>query len=975
MKISARSRIAIGQVGLLASVLLGASFLGLIPDQRASIREGRAALAEALAANSSALVTQNDIRRLEANLRLVVDRNADMLSAGLRTNEGRLVATVGPHEELWNRADTDLSTDSQVKVPIWAGQNRWGNVELRFQSLGGAGWLVFLKDPLVMLVGFVGLFSFIAFYFYLGKMLKHLDPSQAIPGRVRSALDTMAEGLVVLDNKEQIVLANRAFAGLLGKTAEELLGMKISVLPWSGVDGGTLAADERPWRRALQTGEAEINRRVRLDMSGEKRLTFMINCSPVLGSSGGKHAGVLVSFDDVTQLEEQEVELIKSKEEAEAANQAKSAFLANMSHEIRTPMNAILGFTELLRRGLTQDEAENRRHLETVYTSGKHLLNLINDILDLSKVEAGRFELERVDCDPYRVIQEVVQVLAVKANEKGLALSLHIEGEVPEQINTDPGRIRQIVTNLVGNAIKFTERGSVDVRVRARTASAGLDFGIDVNDTGVGMSADALDRIFDPFVQADSSVTRRFGGTGLGLAISRKFARALGGDITVESEPGRGSLFCVRLLAGAVDGADWIPGDQALMQLGELAPQGGMAWEFPAARILVVDDGPENRELVKLVLENFGLQVDEAENGQVALDLAAEHTYDVVLMDVQMPVMDGFTAATRLRERGIRVPIIALTANAMKGFEKECLAAGYSDYFSKPIDIDSFVAKLAQLLDARPARSAAETARPLRIAAVEEQPAGPATEALIESALNGRDQQFAALAQRFAARLAERLGELAEARRRRNHQELAALAHWLKGAGGTVGFDAFTAPALRLEDAAKSGDGVAMDAALHEIWQIAVRIAGVGELPELPPVEHRSVDETAAAGVAPMTPSAPADEPIVSRLADNPRMQRLIERFLERLYEEGAAMRRAWEQDDLPGLSEAAQWLKGAGGTLGFDMFTAPAKELESLARNADRDQIPPLLASIEDMIRRTKYSGTSADSGDDPSISVVHGG
>ena len=245
IKFNAKSRIALGQVGLLASVLLGASFFGLIPDQRMSIREGRAALAEALAANSSALVTQNDLRRLENDLNFVVERNDDLLSAGLRTEDGRLIATVGPHEEGWRRLESDLSTDSQVKVPIWAGSNQWGFVELRFRPLVVEGWLGLVLDPLVILIGFVAVFSFVAFYFYLGKMLKHLDPSQAIPGRVRSALDTMAEGLLVLDNKEQIVLANRAFGTLLNRGTDELLGLKLSTFPWSDADGEPLT-EERP---------------------------------------------------------------------------------------------------------------------------------------------------------------------------------------------------------------------------------------------------------------------------------------------------------------------------------------------------------------------------------------------------------------------------------------------------------------------------------------------------------------------------------------------------------------------------------------------------------------------------------------------------------------------------------------------------------------------------------------------------------
>jgi PAS domain S-box-containing protein len=962
IKFNAKSRIALGQVGLLASVLLGASFFGLIPDQRTSIREGRAALAEAIAANSSAMLTEKDARRLENNLRFIVERNDDLLSAGLRREHGQLIATVGPHREGWRRLESDLSTDSQVKVPIWAGQSQWGFVELRFRPLIVEGWLGYLLDPLVLLVGFVGLFSFTAFYFYLGKMLKHLDPSQAIPGRVRSALDTMAEGLLVLDNKEQIVLANRAFGTMLEKTSDELLGIKLSVLPWTDADGDSLLEMDRPWRRALQTGEAEVNQRVRLVLPDGSRRTFMINCSPVLGS-GKSHAGVLVSFDDVTLLEEQEVELVRSKEQAEAANQAKSAFLANMSHEIRTPMNAILGFTELLRRGFTQDEKENRRHLETIHSSGKHLLDLINDILDLSKVEAGHIEVESVEFDPYRVVQDVVKVLGIKAKEKDIALELDIEGEVPAMIHSDPARLRQIVTNLVGNAIKFTETGAVEVRVRANVRDGIIGFEMDVVDTGVGMSADALDRIFDAFVQADSSVTRKFGGTGLGLSISRKFARALGGDITVESEIGTGSRFKVRLAGGSAADVDWIDGAQTIARLAEVQVAETGGWRFPDARLLVVDDGPENRELVKLVLENHGLVVDEAENGQVGLEMATDRQYDVVLMDVQMPVMDGFTATRNLRSRGYEAPIIALTANAMKGFEQECLDVGYSDYFTKPIDIDSFVSKLAEILGARP-----ETAEQMAQHVVEKRnsgprPAAPGDDTSIKASLHANDRQFAGLAARFAARLGGKLDEMRDAWLAREYASLADLAHWLKGAGGTVGFDVFTVPARRLESAAKAQDVNAVGPALTELWAIAGRIPGV--VLSTATLEAGSEDLLAGADdTAGPKGTEFSTEPIVSRLAGHPRMQVLIDRFSAQLSEADASLQQAWEAGDFETLAKTARWLKGSAGTLGFDPFTEPAEELESAAREESQNLIPELLHRIHNLTTRVQKGADVADTG-----------
>jgi PAS domain S-box-containing protein len=837
--LTTRTYLSMGLSFLVASLLLAAAFFGLMPDRAGAIREGRAALGELAAANATALATRGDVRQVQAMLKFMVDRNPDLKSAAVRRAGGEVVASAGEHTRLWRPMADDRSTDRQLKVPIRSGRERWGQIELAFEPIKTPSFFGLMEMPWLYLLAFMFFACFGSFYFYLGRMLRHIDPSQAVPTRVRSALDTLAEGLLVIDKKQTVVLANQAFATLLGATSEEIVGQETAALGWLGDDGQPLEPTDFPWTAALREGTLQRDRKLRLRDAAGKLHTFKANCSPVIGGNG-KPGGVLISLDDVTRLEENEIELRKAKEEAETANKSKSEFLANMSHEIRTPMNAILGFTELLKRGHGRtDEREVRRHLDTIHSSGKHLLELINDILDLSKVEAGRMEVERIDCEPHRIIREVVKVLGVRAREKGIGLEFSAESAVPAVIQSDPARLRQIVTNLVGNAIKFTEKGAVRVVIRAGGSMAVPRYEIDVVDSGIGIAADKLDGIFEAFVQADSSVTRRFGGTGLGLAISRRFARALGGDIVVRSEPGVGSTFAVTLDAGPLAGVHMLAPSEACQLDVDAAEEGYARWQFPSARILVVDDGAENRELVKLVLEENGLSVDEAENGQVAVDKAALTRYDVILMDMSMPVMDGYTATRTLRQRGLKTPIFALTAHAMKGFEKEVLEAGCTGYVTKPIDIDVLLGALAEKLGGKrvhgepiaaqtaPVRPAGARPAPVEVASRAE-PAHRAGDAPVVSSYANQQRMWSIMA-KFAVRLAEQLEAMDQAYSALDFPNLAALAHWLKGAGGTVGYHAFTEPARTLETCAKAGDGPGADAALRELHHLAGRLVVPGQ--------------------------------------------------------------------------------------------------------------------------------------------------
>ena len=401
------------------------------------------------------------------------------------------------------------------------------------------------------------------------------------------------------------------------------------------------------------------------------------------------------------KVAERTIELEAARNEAQRANQSKSAFLANMSHEIRTPMTAILGYADLLLDEEMQLGEEARRLLEIVRRNGGHLLDVLNDILDLSKIEANRVEVELIPMSLVHIVSEIASLMRVRADEKGIALEVSFDSPMPSQVLSDPTRVRQAVVNLLGNAIKFTERGFV--RLRASWDPATELARIAVQDTGIGIPPDKRESLFRAFEQADSSITRRFGGTGLGLAITKRIAVLLGGDCTVESEAGAGSVFTLTVRAKPA------PGSRTLQVIGEAELHGESrrpagASEPIHARILLAEDGPDNQRLISMMLRKAGAEVCVVENGQMAIERTEIETFDLVLMDMAMPVMDGYTAARTLRARGNRVPIVALTAHALAGEREKCLAAGCNAYLTKPIDRYDLLASIRALLDARAKR-------------------------------------------------------------------------------------------------------------------------------------------------------------------------------------------------------------------------------------------------------------------------------
>ena len=827
-RLSARMHLALGLAAIAMGVVLSATYLGLVPDGEALTRQHRAAWSETIAITVSSVLDETQPEVLRQTLEFLRKRNPDLLSVGVRSSDGALLVDLNQHSANWLPGPHPVSTDSEVSVPIWQAGEEWGAVELRFEPLRAAGWRAYLQDPSLRLAGFTFAVCTLLFVLYLRRMLRELDPSRAVPQRVRAAYDTLTEGLVVLDKAGAIVLANKSTSLLLGIAEQGLVGHSPSEFPWTLADDTPLLREAMPWEVALASRQPRRDMHLNVTSRGGTRYSLRANCSPIMDDNGGLQA-LVISFQDVTELEQRGAALQAAKEEADAANQAKSQFLANMSHEIRTPMNAILGFTEVLRRSGLRNAADSAKHLDIIHSSGKHLLNLINDILDLSKVEAGRLEAEKMPIAPHHVAREVVQTLAERARQKGLSLDLLFEQALPATIEGDPARLRQILTNLIGNAIKFTERGSVTVAMRLESAGKGNRYCIDVRDSGIGIPLDKLESVFEPFVQAEASTTRRFGGTGLGLTISRGFARAMGGDIFATSVYGQGSTFTVWLDAGDVGAAPLL--DPAVLRIAAVAAAPGepVRWHFPPRHVLVVDDGVENRQLVRVLLEEVGLLVSEAENGLIAVDRVAAGSFDLVLMDMQMPVMDGQTATRRLRDSGCTLPIIALTANAMKGFERELEASGFSGFQTKPIDVDALLRDLAQRLggavvEADMAGASVPAAEP-DLSLVDD--GGPSAVQQDEPPLVSRLAGHAKLGRivaRFVEQLPAKLAQMDGAARRADMQELASLAHWLKGAGGSVGFDALFEPAKALEDAAKAGDGAVAAAILAELHRLEHRI-------------------------------------------------------------------------------------------------------------------------------------------------------
>ncbi len=613
----------------------------------------------------------------------------------------------------------------------------------------------------------------------------------------RSLIESNIDALMTTDPSGIITDVNKQMEALTGCTRDELIGAPFKSYftdPDRAEAGIKLVLSEK------KVTDYELTACAR-----DGKQTVVSYNATTFYDRGRTLQGVFAAARDVTERKRVEAELQQAKAMAETASQTKSDFLASMSHEIRTPMNAIIGIADLLAK--TTLSPEQDKYVQIFRRAGDNLLNLINDILDLSKVEASQLELERTGFSLHDLLEKVREMVAVRAHEKGLALVCGIAPNVPDDLVGDPTRLRQVLLNLLGNAIKFTESGEVALHVTPDADSAvpgTLRFTI--SDTGIGIPGEKLGAVFERFTQADSSMTRRYGGSGLGLTISKRLVELMGGCIRVESGVGKGSVFSF-----TVPLEIWArPTRRAAMPVGT-DPEPVL----PALHILLVEDSPDNRTITVAYLQDTPYRVEIAENGAVACAKFTAGRFDLVLMDRQMPVMDGLTATRVIREweqanHRPPTPIIALTASALKGDQEKSMAAGCTAYLTKPIKQEALLQAIKEHSLGAPPPSKEEN--------------GPTETILVRV-----NAKFADLAPGFLQNRRQDVIAILDALDRGDFATVESLGHGMKGAGGSWGFQAITDIGAAVEQAAASADADASRKWVGELARYLDRVEIVAD--------------------------------------------------------------------------------------------------------------------------------------------------
>ena len=533
---------------------------------------------------------------------------------------------------------------------------------------------------------------------------------QASEQKLSIILDSVEASIYIKDTDYRYRYANRQVRELFGKPMEEIVGQEDAGF----FDAATTATIRSNDRRVLEQGERVAVEEVSASLDGTVKRAYVSVKLPFRDADGNISALCGISTDITarkqseaeleqhrnhleTLVSERTVQLAEAKDEAEAASRAKSTFLANMSHEIRTPMNAILGLAHLLLKDASEQKTID--HLDKLTDSAKHLLDIINNVLDFSKIEAGKLSLNNADFSLAQVVAYSLSMLSERAMAKGLQVDSEIDPALPPMLTGDALRLEQCLLNYLGNAIKFSERGKILVRASLLEDDGAFALiRIAVSDQGVGLTAEQCANLFNPFIQADASMTRRFGGTGLGLAICRQLVNMMGGEVGVDSVPGVGSTFWLTVRLPKAASADSLT---ASGEVSPVLPEILIGQKFGGARVLLVEDDPVSREVAFELLSMAGLAVDIAENGQQAVTAVQDSEYALVLMDMQMPVLGGLDATRAIRRLSgkARLPILAMTANAFEEDRQECLDAGMNDHVGKPVDPDVLYVTLLKWLE------------------------------------------------------------------------------------------------------------------------------------------------------------------------------------------------------------------------------------------------------------------------------------
>lgn len=620
---------------------------------------------------------------------------------------------------------------------------------------------------------------------------------------------TTDNSVVVMDASGQVEWVNDSFTRITGYELNEVQGKLFSELM---IGPETESSSARELQSAIKLGHGVSKDVLRYRKDG-KTYWELLSLTPVFDKSGAASRWVSIGAD-ISARHAAEEALTQAKATAEAASNAKSDFLANMSHEIRTPMNAVLGMTDLALG--TQLSPEQHEYLSIVKESAQALMSLLNDILDLSKIEAGRLTVDPVPFDLARLVENTLKPFAKQAQCKGLQFQHSIRQDTPAHLVGDATRVRQILVNLVSNAVKFTSLGSIDVTIESQwEADDDVSLHLAVSDSGIGMSKETLQRIFDAFTQADSSITREYGGTGLGLTITARLVELMEGRIWVQSHEGKGSTFHVSLPFQKTD-AYTVKSNSTSNEF-DLSPSAGQPCR--SLKILVADDNQANRALAKKILDKRGHRVAVVSNGSEALDYYRAHELDAAILDIQMPELDGFsiTAAIRREESAqqTHLPLIAMTAHAMPGDRERCLHAGMDAYLSKPINARELYTLVESL-------GRAQTEAIQRVENLEEPSGHPFAVALAR--LEGDEELLREQMQFFLDESPDLMERVLAALDEQNQEEVRIAAHRLKGLASTVDGGELCLIANRIEQASAVGSLDEVTAIIDELASALTRL-------------------------------------------------------------------------------------------------------------------------------------------------------